>query len=81
LLLQIWRRSKLAAAWEERDPLSLSIDLWTGLLISLFLSFPLLRAQNFPPFNYDSHSIWHLLFRFLLNTHLLCISKWISMNI
>jgi hypothetical protein len=47
--------------------------MWTGLLVSLFLSFSLLCAPNFPPFNYVSHSSWHLHFCFALNLHLVCI--------
>jgi hypothetical protein len=65
----------------ESSSLSLNRFMWTGLLISLFLSFSLLCVPNFPPFNYGSHSSWHLHFCFPLNPHLLCISKWISINI
>jgi hypothetical protein len=53
------------------------VDWFAHLSLPLF---SLTLRTHFPSFNYDSHSIWHLLFCFPLNTHLLC-SKWISINI
>jgi hypothetical protein len=71
LMVQIWRRSKMDATWDERAPFSLSINF--SVLVCSYLSslFSLaLRPMFLPAWISFYCSSWHRLFNFLLNLHL-----------